>query len=209
MPGRAGIGLSLLRRNSAAFLARRPTLAYRARNQSAPLPPPSPHRSLNVLGTPLPRRTVLSSFVFGLALLFGLPRSAEAAPLVGRPRGRPRIKLDRVTLPRDTAYADEILRHLKFVLRRAARRADWGTGASSTISLRFTVETLKLSEHSGALHVRCSALGELPRRRTARSQLTYGGDPKLGTKLVKQVLEIVARGVISRLAEMERHRRRE
>jgi hypothetical protein len=128
---------------------------------------------------------------------------------VGRPRGRPRIKIDRVRLPSGTPNADETLRHLKVVLRRAARRADWGTGAGSTISLRFAVETLSLSEHSGALHVRCSALGELPRRRTARSQLTYGGDVKLGKKLVHHVLEIVARGVISRLAEMERQRRSE
>jgi hypothetical protein len=101
------------------------------------------------------------------------------------------------------------MRHLKSVLRREARRADWGTGAKSTISLRFTIETLAVEERKSALHVRCSALGELPRRRTARSQLSYGGQLGTGKKLVFQVVEIVARGVISRLADMERTRRTE
>jgi hypothetical protein len=158
---------------------------------------------------PLHRRTLLSVLAVGLAAPLGLTTSAQAAPLVGRPKGRPRIKLDRVTLPAGTPNPDETLRHLRFVLYREARRADWGTGAKSTIALRFKIETLIVEQQKSALLVRCSALGELPRRRTARSQLSYGGDQKLGKKLVFQVLEIVARGVISRLAEIERTRRAE
>jgi hypothetical protein len=145
----------------------------------------------------------------GLAALCGFTGIARAAPVVGRPKGRPRIKVDRVTLPPGTPNPEETLRHLKFVLHREARRADWGTGASSTISFRFTIETLAIEQRKNALHVRCSALGELPRRRTARSQLSYGGELQLGKKLVFQVIEIVARGVISRLADMERTRRTE
>jgi hypothetical protein len=152
------------------------------------------------------RRTLLAGIGAALVSVCAVPR-AKAVPLVGRPRGRPKIKLDRVTLPAGTANAEATLRHLKFFLRREARRADWGTGARSTIAFRFTVETLAIESRPNSLHVRCSALGELPRRRTARSQLSYGGDPKLGSKLVIQVLEIVARGVISRLADMERTRR--
>jgi hypothetical protein len=154
----------------------------------------------------LHRRALFSVLAAGLA---ALSSRAEAAPLVGRPKGRPRIKLDRITLPPGAPFPEETLRHLKFVLRREARRADWGTGASSTISLRFTIETLALEQQKNALHVRCSALGELPRRRTARSQLRYGGEITQAKKLVFQVVEIVARGVIGRLADMERARRSE
>jgi hypothetical protein len=161
---------------------------------------------LDAIRPRISRRTLLASVGAALASLCAVP-DAEAVPLVGRPRGRPKIKLDRVTLPAGTANAEATLRHLKFFLRREARRADWGTGARSTIAFRFTVETLAIESRPNSLHVRCSALGELPRRRTARSQLSYGGDPKLGSKLVIQVLEIVARGVISRLADMERTRR--
>lgn len=161
---------------------------------------------LGAASASVPRRALLSGLGSALfSLCFA--SSAHAAPLVGRPKGRPRIKLDRVTLPAGTANAEETLRHLKFFLRHEARRADWGTGARSTISFRFMVETLTVDTSTNALRIHCSALGELPRRRTARSQLTYGGDPKLGKKLVFQVLDIVARGVISRLADMERARR--
>ena len=160
--------------------------------------------------SPPHRRKFLSALAVGLAAQCGLTATdAQAAPLVGRPKGRPWIKLDRITLPASTPNPEETLRHLKFVLHKEARRADWGTGAKSTISLRFTVETLAIDLQKSAMHVRCSALGELPRRRTARSQLSYGGDAQLGKKLVFQVLEIVARGVISRLAEIERTRRTE
>lgn len=157
----------------------------------------------------LHRRTFLAALAGGFAAPCGRAFAADEAPLVGRPKGRPRIKLDRITLPASTPYPDETLRHLKFVLQREARRADWGTGSKSTISLRFTIETLAVEQRKNALHVRCSALGELPRRRTARSQLSYGGEIAQGKKLVFQVIEIVARGVIGRLADMERTRRSE
>lgn len=99
------------------------------------------------------------------------------------------------------------LRHLKSVLRREARRADWGAGRNNRIPLRFTVEKLSLVPKGNALEVVCSARGELPGGRRARSRLVFGGDPKKARKLVERVLEIVARGVVGRLAEMERERR--
>ena len=75
---------------------------------------------------PHPRRTFLSALLaaVGLASLPGLAATAQATPLVGRPKGRPRIKVDRITLPSGTANADELERHLKFILRKEARRAD-------------------------------------------------------------------------------------
>ncbi|MGC4092444.1 MAG: hypothetical protein QM756_32120 [Polyangiaceae bacterium] len=130
-----------------------------------------------------------------------------AAPLVGRPRGRPHVKLDRVELPPGLAHRDEYLRHLRATLRREVRRADWGASSKNTISLRFAVEKLTLVPRASALQVQCSALGELPQRRTARSQLSYGGELAAEVRLVKQVLEIVARGVVSRLSALERARR--
>ena len=99
------------------------------------------------------------------------------------------------------------MRHLKFVLKREARRADWGAGRGSTITLRFSIETLTLDERQTALRVRCSARGELPGRRSAKSQITYSGDRNQGKKLVFQVIEIAVRGVISRLSDIERKRR--
>jgi hypothetical protein len=114
--------------------------------------------------------------------------------------------IDRLTFP-EMAGSDRYVRHLKSVLRREARRVDWGASKNNRIPLRFAVEKLSLVAKGSALEVHCSARGELPGGRRARSRLVYGGDPKQAQKLVERVLEIVARGVVGRLAEMERDRR--
>jgi hypothetical protein len=153
-----------------------------------------------------PRRSVLALLAgVGCAFAGGRAR-ADDLPTIGRPPGHPRIVLDRVSLPK-VAGAEAYERHLRFVLRREGRRADWGAGRNSKITLRFVVEQLKLTARGNALEVHCSARGELPGGRRARSRLVYGGDPKQARKLVERVLEIVARGVVGRLAELERQRR--
>jgi hypothetical protein len=58
------------------------------------------------------------------------------------------------------------------------------------------------------LKVSCTALGRLPKGKSARSRLDFGGDPRRGQKVIRHVLEIVARGVVTRLAALERERRR-
>jgi hypothetical protein len=175
---------------------------------------PRPEACGNPLDFPGPALTSRRAWLQGLcALLAGvaaqdaLAEPVEDTPVIGRPRGRPHVKLDRATLPAGLEDADELLRHVKYTLRRQAARADWGCGAGSTISIRFEVETLSVEQRGEVLHIRCSARGELPRRRAARSQLSYGGNVKNRKKLLLRVLEIVARGVVSRLADMERARR--
>ena len=133
-------------------------------------------------------------------------QASEELPTIGRPAGRPRIVIDRLTFPKmegSEAYA----RHLTLVIRREARKADWGAGRKNRIALRFVVERLALNPKGSALEVSCSARGELPGGRRARSRLVYGGDPRQPRKLVERVLEIFARGVVGRLAELERTRR--
>jgi hypothetical protein len=128
-------------------------------------------------------------------------------PTIGKPRGRPRVKLDRLTFPPDIPGAASYVRHLERALKQEARRADWGAGRGSTIVFRFTVEELTLRPRGTALEVRCSARGDLPKRRRARSRLVYSGDPQEREELVKRVLGIVARGVVTRLSDLERTRR--
>ena len=134
-------------------------------------------------------------------------RSDDTEQLAGnQPKGRPRVELDQLTFP-DPAVKRRYEKYLRRVLAREARRADWGAGKGSTIEYRFAVEALSVVQRDSAIQVKCKALGQLPKGKSARGQLEYGGDPRHQTKLVKQVLEIVARGVITRLAELERVRR--
>ncbi len=156
---------------------------------------------------PFGRRALLSG---GLALLFGLlPRSSQAKAKTkpAKPRGKPQVTLDALVFPDDVPSAREFERHLKHALRREARRADWGVGAGAKIEYRFIVEELAITLDGNVLRVRCTALGRLPKGRSARSRLDYGGNPAHRNEEVKKVLVIVARGVMTRLADIERRRR--
>jgi hypothetical protein len=130
---------------------------------------------------------------------------AEADPAL--PPGHPRVKLDRLAMPTDLVGSKELEAHLRSTLRREARRADWGASSDSKISYRFFVEQLELREEAGVLHVTCTAVGRLPKGKSAKSHIVFGGDPRDRKKVVERVLDIVARGVVTRLAELERARR--
>jgi hypothetical protein len=118
-----------------------------------------------------------------------------------------RVRLDQLGLPPDLVGAKALETHLRKTLQREVRRADWGAGAGSKISYRFFIEQLDLREDKGVLHVTCTARGRLPKGKSAKSQIVFGGDPRERTKVVQHVLDIVARGVVTRLAELERTRR--
>lgn len=121
--------------------------------------------------------------------------------------GQPTVILDRLTFPRDVLGAARFEEQLKKTLRREVARADWGAGRENRIEYRFSVTELKYTLEDGALRAHCTAVGQLPRGQSAKSELTFSGRPSERVALTHQVLEIVARGVITRLAELERKRR--
>ncbi|HTQ08355.1 MAG TPA: hypothetical protein VMI54_31085 [Polyangiaceae bacterium] len=158
--------------------------------------------------------------LFGLAwVALGPPAAAEpdepdvdAPPPVARgiaPReaGRPSVRLDRLEFPPDVAGGAELERHFRKQLKHAARHADWGARRGQKIEFRVKIEELSVREGDRVVHVRCTALGSLPKGRTTRTFIEFGGDPGDRAKVVRHVLEIVARGVVTRLAAIERERR--
>jgi hypothetical protein len=151
-----------------------------------------------------------------LAGLLGQSAHAVATPappiapgVVPDARGRPSVRLDRLVFPENTLGAAALERHFRSELKRAARHADWGAARGAKIEYRVTVEELAVNERDGVLSVRCTAFGRLPRNKTARSHIVFGGHPRERQRVVKHVLAIVARGVVTRLAALERARRRE
>lgn len=140
------------------------------------------------------------------------PESAADAPFAAgireRSPGRPSVTLDSLTFPQTLPRSAELERHFKQKLRQAAHRADWGAGRGASIEFRVVVEELELTQSAGVLRVRCTALGRLPKGKSARSRIDFGGDPKQSSQVLRHVLEIVARGVVARLAALERERRR-
>ncbi|MCC6217219.1 MAG: hypothetical protein IT376_20340 [Polyangiaceae bacterium] len=136
--------------------------------------------------------------------------SAAPSPALAAPRGRPTIQLDRLDFPTDHPRWPAYKQHLRRSLAREAKRAVWGAGRGSTIQYRFEVSELSVvAVADDVLRVTCAATGRLPRGRSASSRLSFGGDPRRRDETVRRVLEIVARGVITRLAEIERVRRGE
>lgn len=131
---------------------------------------------------------------------------ALIAPQDG-PEGRPRVVLDRLVVPSTVPEHQRVSRVLEKVLKREARRVEWGAGRNSRITYRFFLEQLDVRVENGVLKVRCTALGKLPNSKSARSKLEIGGDPRQPHKVVDEVLAIVARGVLARLADQERERR--
>ena len=145
----------------------------------------------------------LSTFLLGAPPL-AHAQAEQSEPSTG---AGPHVKLDRLTLPADLIGAKAFEAHLRNTLRREVRHADWGAAAKSKISYRFAIEQLALREENGVLHVTCTARGRLPKGKSAKSHIVFGGDPHERTKVVQHVLDIVARGVVTRLAELERARR--
>jgi hypothetical protein len=80
-------------------------------------------------------------------------------------------------------------------------------GSTNRIEYRFAVTELRFRLEKDVLKVRCTAVGRLPGGQTAKSDLTFGGSAQKRGAVVREVLEIVARGVVTRLAELERQRR--
>ena len=139
------------------------------------------------------------------------PNAAQAEPALiapsDGPAGRPHIVLDQLVVPSSLPEHERIGKVLDKVLKHEQHRVQWGAGRASRITYRFYLEQLELSVERGVLRVRCTALGRLPKGKTARSKLEFGGDPKDPRKVVDHVLLIVARGVLARLADLERDRR--
>ena len=121
--------------------------------------------------------------------------------------GHPTVVLNLLKFPKTVVGAKGFESHLKRSLKREAYRADWGAGRENRIEYRFEITELKYTLSDGALRTHCTAVGRLPGGQTAKSQLTFGGRVSERTALTNRVLEIVARGVITRLAELERRRR--
>jgi hypothetical protein len=138
---------------------------------------------------------------------FAKPADPDGREVGSAPRGRPKIVVDRVDLSEEVQNPWLVRKQLIPILRREGKHADWGAGRGNRVAFRFELTELRLDEQGDVLRVHCTAVGRLPRGRRARGSLTFSGNAAQRNELVERTLEIVARGVIARLAELERKRR--
>lgn len=95
-------------------------------------------------------------------------------------------------------------RALRALLKDAAKKADFGEAKSVKLSARVVEFT---STTRGDVHrVSCTLVGRVVGGPSARSRISFGGRPSERLELEKQVLTMVANGVVARLAAIVRAR---
>jgi hypothetical protein len=136
-----------------------------------------------------------------LAALIGLSvATASPAPALAH---RTKVDWKNVDVPAGEDH-DRHVRALRALLAEAARKADFGRAESVVLSARIIKFT---STTQGDVHrVSCTIVGRIVGGATARSRISFGGRPSERTALEKQVLTMVANGVVVRLAEIVRAR---
>lgn len=160
-----------------------------------------------------PMRSALVALLLGASLALA-PQVVEAKAKVIRTHekipkrhGRPDVRLDKLEFPVDVPNGKHFKSFLTKRLTKETKRAIWGAGRDNIIEYRFTVTELSIVKEDDVVRVKCTAVGKLPGGQAAKSHMSFGGEPAKQNKIVERVLEIVARGVITRLSELERIRR--
>lgn len=144
-----------------------------------------------------------------IVLAFGMATPAVAA-------AGPKVKWTKIEVrPGDDGA--RVARILKGELKRASQREDWTKGSSKSAkkrksaSYQLSAKVTKLTweKDDDVLRVSVTVVARIddgPRgkRQRVKSHIRMGGHPKRRGKLEKQALQIVARGIVTRLAEVAR-----
>lgn len=138
------------------------------------------------------RRLALKAVLAGVLL----PGAAAAKPK------RPKIHWT-VDLPSDRARLEA---ELHKILERESKKARWGKEFQDEVDAHIAVHELRSMVDGEMAHVSCAAVGKIKGLGLARSRFSYGGKASQRHALEQHVLELVARGIVVRLAEIAREK---
>lgn len=144
----------------------------------------------------MPRRLFSAFLALNVFGLFSASREAEAAK-------KAKVVWASITV----REGDDRARHekdLEKILKKEARRANWGTGHKSPVEASITIKELTATRDGDVVRVSCTGVGRLSKGAAAKSHFSFGGLPQEQDKLEHKILELVARGIVTRLAEMAR-----
>jgi hypothetical protein len=127
-----------------------------------------------------------------LSVLGGAPGTALA---------RTKVEWSRVEVPagEDAARISKVLRT---ALTQAAQKTNFGKAKSITLSAKLL--SFSAEQRGDVLRVNCTMMGQVQGGKSARSKISFGGSPAQRTELEKQVLTMVANGLVARLAQIVR-----
>jgi len=144
--------------------------------------------------SPVSRRLTL----LGLGLGLLTPGLALAKPR------RPKIRWTILVPERKDQARIQYL--LKEILEKESKKARWGKGYTDDVDATIDVREFVSSTDHEIARVTCSAVGRIAGLGTTRSKFSYGGKVEQRAQLEKHVLELVARGIVVRLAEIAREK---
>ncbi len=139
-----------------------------------------------------------------LVLSLLIAASLLAVPTVAAARGRTQVEWANVDAPSgpDEARLERALRKL---LVKASKKASFGDrGGKVKVSARVT--ELAWEDKGDVVRLSCTVVGRIEGGPSAKSRISFGGAPAQRAALEKQVLEMVANGVVTRLAEIAKSR---
>jgi hypothetical protein len=143
----------------------------------------------------------LARLTLGLALAGALILGAPAAAAKGPKKAKVVWTEVVVREGKDRPRLEQMLRP---ILEKEGKRAKWGKGRDAPVQAEIHVKELTTVVTGDVVRVTCSAVGKIKGVGLARSKFSYGGKPANRAALEKHVVELVARGIITRLSEMAR-----
>src|SRR6266542_3845576 len=117
-------------------------------------------------------------------------------------RGR-RVVWTEITLPSREKRPD-LERFLKEVVDKQTRKADWGGRRAEPLEAHFQVTEFSVVQKSDVVRVTCTAVGHIQGAPSVRSHFSMGGRPTQRVELEHQLLSMLGRGIVSRLAVIAR-----
>jgi hypothetical protein len=115
----------------------------------------------------------------------------------------PRVVWTEISLP-GRESRPELERFLKHVIEQQTRRANWGPRREDPIEVRLEVTELTAVLSKDVVRVTCTGVGHLKGGQTVRSHFSMGGRPSGKAELERQLLTMLGRGIVGRLAEIAR-----
>lgn len=135
----------------------------------------------------------------------GLALAAISLSLLGAAEGtaiaRTKVEWSRVDVPAGESSA-RLGKVLRAALEQAARKANFGSAKSITLSAKIV--SFNAEQRGDVVRLSCTVMGRIAGGQSARSKISFGGSPKDRAELEKQVLTMVANGLVARLAQIAR-----
>ena len=101
--------------------------------------------------------------------------------------------------------AQRLTHELRQLLAEAIKKASFGRGTpKKRIEVTARLTEFTVEQRGDVLEVRCTLSGHIQGARGARSHITFGGRPEERAKLEHDVLRMVARGFVARIADIAR-----